>query len=380
MATKNKGELSELYAFVYALGNSRLPLANEKLHVLGRHIEFRKLYRKEDEQKINDYKVDLNNEYDLNEKDIVDIKYRGKVIGTVARSEFKDSATKLLALIQDNHEIDDDNETIITVKERLHTKNMSAKSADKSDFSGEIVSPDVPGTQHLGFSVKSNLGSAPTLINSNGKSSAFRYEVLKNGRSLTESDFQTLNQFNSAKNTTKKLLEEGYELRFSNVRGVALNYNLRLIDSAAPELIASLLVERFCGKNNSDTLSTVIDRICEDDIVTKYPAVQKLGSNMQERLAMLSFKTKAVLLGFATGATVGKVWDGRDEANGGFIVVKNDGEVVCLELFNRNAIGEYLLNWTYFENPSRARHGHDQLYLEDGKVYVDLQFQVRFKK
>ena len=39
-----------------------------------------------------------------------------------------------------------------------------------------------------------------------------------------------------------------------------------------------------------------------------------------------------------------KAWDGHDEANGGYVIVKEDGDVLAYHLYNRGAFETYLLN------------------------------------
>ena len=380
MATKNKGELSEFYTFVYILGNGIVPLVDGKLQFLGRQLDFKAVYRKEETIDSCGCKSDVSNEYRLDsDKDFVLVKKFGERIGQVPKSVLRERAAELLRLAQSDEEVHDDNDVIRQLKEILVTDNLSAKSADKSDFTGDVTTAGVPGVQRLGFSVKSNLGSNSTLINANKENSAFRYEILKDGRSLTEDEISELLSFNASSSTTSLVMKAGYSLCFIEARGSALDYNLRLMDSLGPEIIAAMLVERFFCKHASDPISTVIGRICCDERSKFYPAISRLGTTPQEREAVLSFKIKNILLGFTTGATVSNKWDGQDEANGGFIVVKKDGAVVCLELFTRNAIGQYLIDWCFFDNPSRSRHGHNRVLIENGRAFIDLQLLVRFK-
>lgn len=43
---------------------------------------------------------------------------------------------------------------------------------------------------------------------------------------------------------------------------------------------------------------------------------------------MYAYKIKQFLLAFALGMTVSSPWDGCFNANGGYIVVKKDGDVI----------------------------------------------------
>lgn len=378
MSSKNKGELSELYTLIYILGNGVVPLVDGKLRLLGRELEFKAVYRKEGTIQAAGVKTEVSNQYILDaDKDLIFINYLGNRVGQIPKSLLQQKASETLRLVQDNGTVEDDNPTIVALLNLLKTNSPSAKASDKSDFSGDVTTPGIPGIQHLGFSVKSNLGSASTLINANKESSAFRFQLTKDGRTPSQEEIDALN---TAKNPTKQAIVEGYSFCFVRTLGKPLNYNLRLMDSLGPEIIASLLVERYYGKNASLPITELIGRICQSVRCREYPVIAGFGDTADERRAVLEFKIRNILLGFATGATVGIRWDGRDDANGGFIVVKKSGEVVCLELFTREAIGRYLLDWTFFDDPSRKRHGHNRVLLSEGRAYIDLQLQVRFKQ
>ena len=92
----------------------------------------------------------------------------------------------------------------------------------------------------------------------------------------------------------------------------------------------------------------------------------------------VQYKMQNFLLAFSTGATVSTKWDGKDLANGGFIVVMQDDQVVCIELFTRNSIGRYLLENTKFDTPSTRRHNGGRIDLSGDKPMFGLQLQVRF--
>ena len=92
-------------------------------------------------------------------------------------------------------------------------------------------------------------------------------------------------------------------------------------------------------------------------------------------------KMKMLLLDAALGMTPAKEWNGRYDANGGYIVVRKDGEIVCYHFYNRNDVEDYLYLNTRFEHASRSRYQYGSLYrAEDGQVYIRLNLQIRFKQ
>ena len=101
------------------------------------------------------------------------------------------------------------------------------------------------------------------------------------------------------------------------------------------------------------------------------------GTNVVEFYA---HKMKSVLLDAALGMTPAKEWLGRYDANGGYLVVKRDGEIVCYHFYNRNDVEDYLYNNTRFERASRSRYGFGNLYKIGDQVYIKLNLQIRFTR
>lgn len=88
-----------------------------------------------------------------------------------------------------------------------------------------------------------------------------------------------------------------------------------------------------------------------------------------------------LILDAALGMMPAKEWTGRYDANGGYLVVKKDGEIVCYHFYNRNDVEDYLYNNTRFERGSRRRHGFGSLYRDkNGEVCIKLNLQIRFRK
>lgn len=78
--------------------------------------------------------------------------------------------------------------------------------------------------------------------------------------------------------------------------------------------------------------------------------------------------------------TVSSPWDGSFNANGGYIVVKEDGDVICYHFFDRNDLEEYLFNNTKFDTPSTTRHEFGNVYKENNNYFIKLNLQIRFIK
>jgi type II restriction enzyme len=72
------------------------------------------------------------------------------------------------------------------------------------------------------------------------------------------------------------------------------------------------------------------------------------------------------------------VWTGKLDATGGYLVVKQNGDVLCYHIYNRNDFENYLLNNTRLINPSSTRNNFGKLHKENGELFFKLNMQIRF--
>jgi hypothetical protein len=102
--------------------------------------------------------------------------------------------------------------------------------------------------------------------------------------------------------------------------------------------------------------------------------------NLSKGHPFYQYKFKKFLTESALGMLPSKPWDGTADATGGYIIVREDGAVLCYHLFNRNEFENYLVKNTKFETASTSRHQFGSIYKENGKYYLKLNLQVRFIK
>ena len=90
------------------------------------------------------------------------------------------------------------------------------------------------------------------------------------------------------------------------------------------------------------------------------------------------YKIKDFLTDCALGMTPTAPWTGHYDATGGVIIVKEDGDIVCYHIYNRNEFQDYLLNNTKMDQASTSRYQFGDLYEENGSVFLKLNLQIRF--
>ena len=85
---------------------------------------------------------------------------------------------------------------------------------------------------------------------------------------------------------------------------------------------------------------------------------------------------------FATfsGMTGSRPWDGREEVNGGYIVVLPDGQVLCYHASDREQFRDYLFRNTFVEYVSCKKYRWGFVERDDyGRYVLPLNAAIRFK-
>ena len=244
---------------------------------------------------------------------------------------------------------------------------LKAPSKDKADIHIVIHDLRTNMTPLLGFSIKSQLGRASTLLNA-GDPTNILYRV--SGTKLTDTQIDEINAVDSHLSRMSAIYNTGCSLQYADIEHETFKNNLLFLDSNMPQFIADCLLVDSVGEDSSLTH-------CVSEVAKKNP----FGYNGKNVAEFYEHKMKVLLLSAALGMTPGKEWTGRYDANGGYLVVRKDGEIVCYHFYNQNDVEDYLYKNTRFERASRTRYGFGKLYRgEDGSVYMKLNLQIRFKK
>ncbi len=244
----------------------------------------------------------------------------------------------------------------------LSKKFISASSAQTTsdlDLILEDKTTKLP-TPRIGFSIKSQLGSASTLLNASGATN-FLFKVTP-PEGLDESDFPTMEP-GAVRANIRALDKAGFSFEFVSLDSQNFTSNLELVDSNMPANLAKLLFEFYSSKSsNMAELSTMA-----------FPP-ESAKSTQQV------FKLKQFLGAVAMGLRPTGEWDGDVTRFKGLIVVKVDGDVVFYYLYNLTDFQEFLFDSVKLEVASTTRHKFGELYRESGDYFVKLNLQIRFIK
>jgi len=221
-----------------------------------------------------------------------------------------------------------------------------------------------------GFSIKSYLGSKPTLFNASKKSNI----IYKIKPDIDPDNIVLLNETGTYTDRMQWLIENGYTLEFHRMKDVVFSTNLELIDSRMPEIIGNLILDKFVSKESN--LNVLLDKLS---------VINPCNFNLEVNELIYRYKLKRLLVDIALGMTPAKIWDGIQNATGGFIVVKRDGSLVCFHLYNFYQLHDYLINHTKIDapdsNPHRCDYGRilsaNEINEPEG-TFIQLNFQIRF--
>ena len=355
----NKGEWSEIYTLLKLLADGRLYAADENLNKNDDiYYEIIKIFRKENVG-------DLIFAYDETGTNVRIIEENdNRVFVLVPRVEFADTTGGLLKHIINAKTATFPHIETATFLNKIQCSKLKAPAPDKSDISMQVRDVKAGFDPILGFSIKSRLGRPSTLLNP-GKTTNFTYKIIGN---IDDNVIQNFNAESEFRNKFEILFAAGCDIEFVSMDNETFSNNLALIDSDLPNIVALLLKECYVyGQKN--ILAAL------NAIKVKNP----LGYNLTAH-PFYEYKFKKLLAESALGMVPSKPWTGKADATGGYIVVREDGEVLCYHLYNRNEFENYLLNNTKFDTPSTSRYEFGQLYEENGEYLVKLNLQIRFIK
>ena len=244
---------------------------------------------------------------------------------------------------------------------------LKASSSAKTDITIVVHDQRTGQEPTLGFSIKSQLGNPSTLLNA-GKTTNFCYKV----SNLKKEEITKINAIltsSKIKDRILKIKELGGIFNFTNTEKQIFSNNLVLIDSALPQILSELVFNFY-----SDSKTKIIDLV--DNLEIKNP----LNFDTSNQHQFYTYKIKRFLTDIALGMMPSKVWAGEYDATGGYLVVKENGDILCYHIYNKNEFENYLINNTKLETASSTRHDFGELFEKDGELFFKLNLQIRFLK
>lgn len=355
--TANKGEWSELYAFFKILVERKISAASDKnLNISDKKYDFLQIFRENE--------FDENLRFDIESSNsILIFDNQNKLIKEVVLSDLPNKIKQVFREIKENSNKGTfASKTAIELMNKFLLEKIKAKSKEKSDLIAIIRDEIVKRSPEIGFSIKSQIGSPSTLLNA-GKTTNFIFNVNNYSENI-----ETINETtgkSKIRDRLREIIAKNGELEFCDNFNHIFAKNLRMIDSLLPEIIASMLIDFYSGK-----ASTIKD-LC---LLTGGKKLFGLGEKEVE------YKVKSFLRVVALGMVPATEWNTRLSSYGGYIVVREDGELVCYYLYNDDDFRDFLFENTKFDTASSSRHDFGKIYIQDSRLRLNLNLQIRFTR
>lgn len=289
-------------------------------------------------------------------------------------------------------------ETAFLMKE---SNNSGDKISTVNTFVENLFRNNVKDTSKFKSHVKiflldlysNHIGSSVTLLNASDESTNFIYKVEFPEGVNVDCDTFNADTYDGVPSKISarlaKIKELGGSVSFDSIQSDCLTQNLRTIDGELPVILANaLLIKR------SKSISSWAQ------IIEELNAQNPLGYRIAGNSPVYEVKIARFLQDAAMGMTPETPWSSFYDADGGQIVVKKDGDIVCYHIYELNRFRQYLLNATRIEQPSTGEDennpGHIRLdektgkpkkpylfgwlYQENGNYFLKINLQVRFKE
>lgn len=357
MITGNKGEWSEIYALLKLLGDKKLYAGDAALNKIeSLFYPIIKIIRDESGG---------NFEYII-EGDIILISGDREEL-RIPVSTFTEEASKLLDSIKGSNGVFSLPETEEFMNS-IYCTTLKAKSTSKTDIRIVIHDQRINQSAELGFSIKSQLGGDSTLLNA-GKTTNFIYEIID--AAIANSEIERINLIDTRSKIKDRIAEIkaiGGQLKFKSLENDIFKNNLILIDSMLPNILSEIVLLFFTTSYSS------VKSLCQQISVTN-----PLNFDNQHSHAFYEYKIKRFLTDVALGMMPSKVWTGQYDATGGYLIVKENGDVLCYHIYNRNQFEDYLFENTKLETASSTRHEFGSIYkVTNETLNFKLNLQIRF--
>ena len=355
----NIGEWSELYALAYLLVRGGANAADEKQQPIT------DLYFKVLQVVIASHDLQHEMRYDINEN-VIAIFENGNLLDEIEKSEVKShidifftdltsgKGKKTFSLPSGDK-----------LMHLLHKRTISAGSGERETDLQLVIADEETGgpTPRYGFSIKSQLGQAATLLNSSGSTNII-YEIVPDPSKSQKGIPDISKTPSSHPQNLRNIYDSGYLLSFHEYQSETFCENLSYVDSNLPEHVAKVLLQSYLHDDikNFSQISNLV-----------FPESNK---SSQQPL----FKLREFLGAVSMGLRPSTPWKGNPSKFKGLMVVKEEGEVVFYYMNSRLNFEEYLFQNVRFDRPSTRRHKYGLIFQEEDRFFIKLTLQIRFRR
>ena len=356
ISKKNKGEWTELFAFVKLLKEQNFPLSDSKLTPKSDIIKINKVTTK-----------NINLEFYITNK--TTIKSANKINSILKNIKITTLLSdKVINTLSDKIKAGKKTFEIKEFEKIQKRLGFAEIKGGKSNQKSDIVLDTVINKKSIideGWGIKSFLGDNPTLLNASSHTN-FIFQI-KNLDSSKVNEINNINSRTKIKDRIEKVYNNSADLNFLCLESDTMNYNLKLIDVNMPLIISKILLAFY--KEKKSKIKDIVDYLADETTL-----LTDLSINNKQ---MLEKKIKDLLVAIMLGFFPGCRWDGKYESNG-TIVVKSTGDIVGFHTLDLVTMKSYLYNNIKLETPSISKFKYATIYENCGHYFFKLNLQMRF--
>lgn len=354
----NRGEWTEAYVFLRLLGDGRIHGATSNL-VKDEltYIDIINIIRDEPEKYL------IFERYIEDEAPYIRSTDGKNIIRIITAPELTETASRLYTLIKTvtgdrKFQLPEIQAYLESIDLDSPKPTLSNRAKELYGIKTDIIITTEDSFDHVtstnGFSIKSHLGSPPTLFNSS-QTSGFVYKIVN----CDISGMYALNSLDSFVDIIKAIKKD-YSLEYSGCRNDIFLENIRIIDSQMDEILqrAVLYQAGYLTGLSSNNLSDINDALVVDNPL-----------NVRNPVVFYPAKLKALLFASFAGMTASNEWNGRKKLTGGYIDVDKEGEMLYYRAISDDIFENYLYKHTFFDRPDRGVEKELAVNVAKAKVF-----------
>ena len=386
----NKGEWSEIYIFLKLMSDGKVYAADKNMNRLTNvFLNIIKIIREEYKNQKYEYytgpivKIFLNNAEVAPSLDLSDFQSAKDALWDVLKNAPRGNGITC--------------DTVEAFLSSIYVTKLKAPAAQQNEFFGgtQDITMQVQDYRNgiasvIGFSCKSDFTAKSTLFNASKENTNFIYEITGNIDDVLMDQFNSTYTIRNKKNKETGAMEPhevvaireriqllknaGCDIEYSNMSVNSAKRNLILSGGNEMPLIVANMLKAYYFEGEGQASNSSIDYAL-NYVVQNNSA----GYEFDDIESMYRRKVGTLLYDMFTGMRLAKTWDGRSSVNGGYIVAKDDGDIVAYHSCMADEFKDFLIHQLGFESPSASRHQYMSIYKENDKYYLKLNLQVRFK-
>src|SRR5699024_4981311 len=133
----------------------------------------------------------------------------------------------------------------------------------------------------------------------------------------------SINKKRGVKGKVKEIYNRSGRLIYHKIDNKTFLRNLQVVDSALPKIIGEIAILYFQGVGKD--IKEHVEKLKDSN-----PSNYSFGDGHP----FYEYKVKSFLNDSAVGLRATEPWLGKYDATGGYLIVREDGEIVCYHIYN----------------------------------------------